>query len=115
MQRFSWPAIVGLFLFIGTTCTVVAQDLAEAVHWYELAAGIRELEPHAVGLKALWSPGTGIIDFLAVSRAFAHDVVERRFRNTVRTDQAHRKQGAGDERRRVSQRRQGSLPRANTQ
>ena len=38
---------------------------------------IRELEPHAVGIKALWSPGTGIIDFLAVSRAFAHDIVER--------------------------------------
>ncbi len=38
---------------------------------------IRELEPHAVGLKALWSPATGIVDFLAVSRAFAHDVVGR--------------------------------------
>ncbi len=38
---------------------------------------IRELEPHAVGIKALWSPGTGIVDFLAVSRAFAHDVAER--------------------------------------
>ena len=38
---------------------------------------IRELEPHAMGIKALWSPGTGIIDFLAVSRAFAHDIVER--------------------------------------
>jgi L-2-hydroxyglutarate oxidase len=38
---------------------------------------IRELEPHAVGIKALWSPGTGVVDFLAVARAFAHDVVER--------------------------------------
>jgi L-2-hydroxyglutarate oxidase len=38
---------------------------------------IRELEPHAVGIKALWSPGTGIVDFLAVAQAFAHDVVER--------------------------------------
>ncbi len=38
---------------------------------------IRELEPHAVGIKALWSPGTGIVDFLAVAHAFAHDVVER--------------------------------------
>ncbi len=38
---------------------------------------IRELEPHAVGLKALWSPGTGIVDFLEVSRAFARDVSER--------------------------------------
>jgi L-2-hydroxyglutarate oxidase LhgO len=38
---------------------------------------IRELEPHAVGIRALWSPGTGIVDFLEVARAFARDVVER--------------------------------------
>lgn len=38
---------------------------------------IRELEPHAVGIRALWSPGTGVVDFLEVARAFAHDVVER--------------------------------------
>jgi L-2-hydroxyglutarate oxidase len=38
---------------------------------------IRELEPHAVGIRALWSPRTGVVDFLAVARAFAHDVVER--------------------------------------
>jgi L-2-hydroxyglutarate oxidase LhgO len=38
---------------------------------------IRELEPHAVGIKALWSPGSGVVDFLEVAQAFAHDVVER--------------------------------------
>ena len=38
---------------------------------------IRELEPHAAGIRALWSPGTGVVDFLAVARAFAHDIVER--------------------------------------
>ena len=38
---------------------------------------IRELEPHAVGIRALWSPGTGIVDFLEVAKAFARDVVER--------------------------------------
>ncbi len=38
---------------------------------------IRELEPHARGIRALWSPGTGIVDFLAVAGAFAHDIVER--------------------------------------
>ena len=38
---------------------------------------IRELEPHAVGVKALWSPGTGIVDYLAVAQSFAHDVVEQ--------------------------------------
>ena len=24
---------------------------------------IREIEPHAAGIRALWSPGTGIVDF----------------------------------------------------
>jgi len=38
---------------------------------------IRELEPHTVGIKALWSPGTGVVDFTEVAQAFAHDVVER--------------------------------------
>lgn len=38
---------------------------------------IRELEPHAVGIKALWSPGTGVVDFTEVAQAFADDVVER--------------------------------------
>ncbi len=38
---------------------------------------IRELEPHAVGIKALWSPGTGIVDFTEVARTFARDIVER--------------------------------------
>jgi L-2-hydroxyglutarate oxidase LhgO len=38
---------------------------------------IRELEPHALGIKALWSPGTGIVDYLEVARTFARDVVER--------------------------------------
>jgi L-2-hydroxyglutarate oxidase LhgO len=38
---------------------------------------IRELEPHAAGMRALWSPGTGIVDFTAVARAVAHDIVER--------------------------------------
>jgi L-2-hydroxyglutarate oxidase len=38
---------------------------------------IRELEPHARGIKALWSPITGVVDFLQVARAFARDVIER--------------------------------------
>ncbi len=38
---------------------------------------IRELEPHAIGIKALWSPGTGVVDFTEVAQAFADDVVER--------------------------------------
>ncbi len=38
---------------------------------------IRELEPHAVGIRALWSPSTGIVDYLAVSRAYAADMAAR--------------------------------------
>jgi L-2-hydroxyglutarate oxidase len=35
---------------------------------------IAELEPHAIGLRALWSPTTGIIDFRRVALALADDV-----------------------------------------
>jgi L-2-hydroxyglutarate oxidase LhgO len=35
---------------------------------------IRELEPHVEGLRGLWSPGTGIVDFRAVSLAYADDI-----------------------------------------
>jgi L-2-hydroxyglutarate oxidase LhgO len=38
---------------------------------------IRELEPHAVGIRGLWSPGTSIVDFGAVARAIARDIVGR--------------------------------------
>jgi L-2-hydroxyglutarate oxidase len=40
------------------------------------AAGIEELEPHARGIAGLHSPGTGIVDFAAVARALAQDVIE---------------------------------------
>jgi L-2-hydroxyglutarate oxidase len=39
--------------------------------------GIAEHEPHAAGIRALWSPGTGIIDFGRVARVLAEDVVAR--------------------------------------
>ncbi|HEV3070514.1 MAG TPA: L-2-hydroxyglutarate oxidase [Solirubrobacteraceae bacterium] len=38
------------------------------------AAGIRALEPHAVGIAGLHSPATGIVSFPAVARAYAQDV-----------------------------------------
>ncbi len=38
---------------------------------------IRELEPHAIGIRALWSPGTGVVDFVEVARAIAADVTGR--------------------------------------
>ena len=40
------------------------------------ADGIRELEPHATGVAALHSPETGIVDFRAVARAYADDLLE---------------------------------------
>jgi (S)-2-hydroxyglutarate dehydrogenase len=39
-------------------------------------AELAELEPHARALAALHSPDTGIVDFPAVARAYAHDVLE---------------------------------------
>lgn len=38
--------------------------------------GIREREPHVAGIRALVSPTTGIVDYRAVARSFADEVVE---------------------------------------
>jgi L-2-hydroxyglutarate oxidase len=38
------------------------------------AERLREIEPHAAGIRALWSPGTGIVDYLRVSLAYADEV-----------------------------------------
>ena len=38
------------------------------------AERIREVEPHASGIRALWSPTTAIVDFRAVALAYADDV-----------------------------------------
>ena len=35
---------------------------------------IAEIEPHARGIEALHSPATGVVDFVAVARAYAEDV-----------------------------------------
>ena len=35
---------------------------------------LRELEPHCAGIRAAWSPGTGIVDYSAVAAAYAQDV-----------------------------------------
>jgi L-2-hydroxyglutarate oxidase len=35
---------------------------------------LRELEPHCIGIKALYSPNTGIVDYSRVNRAYADDV-----------------------------------------
>ncbi len=36
--------------------------------------GIREREPHCTGIRAIWSPATGIVDFSRVAGALAADV-----------------------------------------
>jgi 2-hydroxyglutarate dehydrogenase len=40
------------------------------------AAGIERIEPHSRGVAALHSEGTGVVDFRAVARAYATDVLE---------------------------------------
>lgn len=47
---------------------------------------IRELEPHALGIRGLWSPGTGIVDFRAVANAYAADI--RAAGGTIETGRA---------------------------
>ena len=37
-------------------------------------AGIRDREPHCTGIRAIWSPATGIVDFSQVAHAMADDV-----------------------------------------
>jgi L-2-hydroxyglutarate oxidase len=46
---------------------------------------IREIEPHAVGIRALHSPKTGIIDFRQIALAYADDV--RAMGGEIRTGQ----------------------------
>ena len=38
---------------------------------------LRELEPHAAGLRALWSPSTAVVDFRQVALALADDIRDR--------------------------------------
>jgi 2-hydroxyglutarate dehydrogenase len=45
--------------------------------------GLRDLEPHAEGVAALHSPATGIVDFPAVARALAREVIENGGRITL--------------------------------
>src|SRR5919206_2105246 len=52
------------------------RGLANGVQGLEMIGPerLREIEPHCVGVKALWSPNTGIVDFSRVTRAYAEDV-----------------------------------------
>jgi (S)-2-hydroxyglutarate dehydrogenase len=39
---------------------------------------LRELEPHARGIAALWSPNTGVVDFERIAGAFADELAKAR-------------------------------------
>jgi L-2-hydroxyglutarate oxidase LhgO len=49
---------------------------ANAVQGLELISSgrLREIEPHCIGRQAIWSPGTGIVDFSRVAAAMRDDV-----------------------------------------
>jgi (S)-2-hydroxyglutarate dehydrogenase len=38
---------------------------------------LREIEPHAAGIRAIWSPTTAIVDFIEVAEAMARDLRQR--------------------------------------
>ena len=52
------------------------RGLANGVEGLEMVGPerLRELEPHCVGVKALWSPNTGIVNYSLVNAAYADDV-----------------------------------------
>jgi L-2-hydroxyglutarate oxidase len=56
---------------------LLQRGLANGVEGLEMIGPerLRELEPHCVGIKALYSPNTGIVDYSRVNRAYADDVV----------------------------------------
>jgi (S)-2-hydroxyglutarate dehydrogenase len=56
--------------------TLYERGQANGVEGLELIGPerLKELEPHCAGLKAIWSPRTGIIDYGQVAEAYADDV-----------------------------------------
>jgi L-2-hydroxyglutarate oxidase LhgO len=53
-----------------------ARGIANGIHDLQLvdAAGIAEREPHCRGIKAIFSPVTGIVDYGVVSHSYADDI-----------------------------------------
>jgi L-2-hydroxyglutarate oxidase len=56
---------------------LLARGQANGVEGLEMIGSerLREIEPYCVGVKALWSPNTGIVDYSRVVQAYAADVV----------------------------------------
>ena len=50
---------------------------------------LREIEPHAAGVEAIWSPETGIVDYRRVSQAYATDFGEMGGRLRLNTRVEH--------------------------
>ena len=50
---------------------------------------LREIEPHAAGVKAIWSPETGIVDYRRVSQSYATDFGEMGGRLRLNTRVEH--------------------------
>jgi L-2-hydroxyglutarate oxidase len=63
---------------MGRLRTLQERGVANGVEGLELIGRerLRELEPHAAGIGALWSPATGIVDFSLVAQRYALDVRE---------------------------------------
>jgi len=61
----------------GMLDTLYERAQANGVHGAEKIGPeqIREHEPHAAGIAGIWSPQTGIIDYSAVTAAYAKDIL----------------------------------------
>jgi (S)-2-hydroxyglutarate dehydrogenase len=61
---------------LGRLQTLHERGLANGVEGLEVIGPerLRELEPHCAGIRALWSPCTGIVDFSHVAASYARDV-----------------------------------------
>lgn len=56
---------------------ILERGRANGVEGLELldASALREREPHAIGVAAIWVPGAGIVDYVGVAEAMARDAV----------------------------------------
>jgi len=59
--------------------TLYERGVANGVEGIEIIGPerLKEIEPHCYGIKAIYSPVTGIVDYPAVSRAYADDIRAR--------------------------------------